>query len=226
MGSRPDDVLMGVPRVPPSPEISYEEQRFQDYLKAYQTTGRPPLPVPETPAGAEERLALGLPPLFEPYVVNDQVQPQASTSSAVYQTLEEVPQTQTFVATRMDSEPGEAKSGVFYQTIVMQKQYYHFSPEELRVQAYRTGNKVGANPVPAVTTATPAATTPAAVTVSPTRSNSSMTNGTSEDYQSISCKPSYAQHSFEELRVAYMLLGREATSEEIVHENHRIRLTV
>lgn len=46
-----------------------------DYIAAYQSTGRPPVPVPQLPADATARAALGLPPLFAP-------QPVASTSTS------------------------------------------------------------------------------------------------------------------------------------------------
>ncbi|KAF9442405.1 hypothetical protein P691DRAFT_810691 [Macrolepiota fuliginosa MF-IS2] len=38
----------------------------------------------------------------------------------------------------------------------------------------------------------------------------------SDELQSITTKPEFAQHSFEELRVVYMLSGRELTSAEII----------
>ena len=77
-------------------------------------------------------------------------------------------------------------------------------------------------------------------------SNKVLVNGAAESFQSISCNAPYSKHSFEvsfhvdaecvfrllifhfpqELRVAYLLLGREATSDEIAQQNHRIRLTV
>lgn len=46
----------------------HQEIRIQDYLKAYTESGRPPVPVPQEPAGESERAALGLPPLFQPHV--------------------------------------------------------------------------------------------------------------------------------------------------------------
>ena len=46
-----------------------------DYITAYQSTGRPPAPVPQFPADAAARAQLGLPPLFAP-------QPVASSSTS------------------------------------------------------------------------------------------------------------------------------------------------
>ena len=135
---------MGVPATRPPVEVSYEvhhslsphfhrantvvqfnpqtqEQRIQDYIKAYQTTGRPPQPVPSTPAGASERLALGLPPLFEPYV--DQI-----TTGAIL-TLEALPEVQTFTPSKLEGETASSGRQEEYQNIVLQKEFYHFSPE-------------------------------------------------------------------------------------------------
>lgn len=48
-------------------DSSAKEIRIQDYVTTYSTTGRPPIPVPQDPAGERERVALGLPPLFQPH---------------------------------------------------------------------------------------------------------------------------------------------------------------
>jgi len=39
---------------------------MEDYIKAYQTTGRPPFPVLQEPTDELQRKALNLPPLFQP----------------------------------------------------------------------------------------------------------------------------------------------------------------
>ena len=57
-----------------------KELRVADYLKAYNTTGKPPLPCPTLPTDARERMKLGLPPLFKPHV---ELGPQAPSSSAI-----------------------------------------------------------------------------------------------------------------------------------------------
>ena len=43
-----------------------QEIRVEDYIRSYQSTGRPPIPVPQEPADERERKALNLPPLFKP----------------------------------------------------------------------------------------------------------------------------------------------------------------
>ncbi|KIO13950.1 hypothetical protein M404DRAFT_992201 [Pisolithus tinctorius Marx 270] len=52
-----------------TPDISFEEQRIQDYLQAYIATNRPPAPCPQVPAAPTARSAMGLPPLFVPVAV-------------------------------------------------------------------------------------------------------------------------------------------------------------
>ena len=44
-----------------------QEIRVEDYIRSYQSTGRPPLPVPQEPADELQRKTLGLPPLFKPH---------------------------------------------------------------------------------------------------------------------------------------------------------------
>ncbi|THH15610.1 hypothetical protein EUX98_g9437 [Antrodiella citrinella] len=212
MNSLPKDdviILMGVPAVRPPLEISYEEQRIQDYLKAFQTTGRPPLPVPETPTDATQRLALGLPPLFEPYVEKPIVNVVK---------LEDTPEAQVFRPMKMDEGAGSS-SQVVFQTIVMQKEFCYFSHEELRYHAYRTGRR---NPPESITpelSLLPALPAP----VTPLAPRPPLARTATTSLLTINDSP---EHSFEELRLAYILLGREATSDEIRQQNSVIRLTV
>lgn len=39
---------------------------MEDYILSYQTTGRPPPPVPQEPTDENQRKVLGIPPLFKP----------------------------------------------------------------------------------------------------------------------------------------------------------------
>jgi hypothetical protein len=48
-----------------------QEVRIDDYLNAYRTTGRPPVPVPQEPTNEQQRTLLSLPPLFKPYSTRD-----------------------------------------------------------------------------------------------------------------------------------------------------------
>ncbi|KDQ56323.1 hypothetical protein JAAARDRAFT_70640 [Jaapia argillacea MUCL 33604] len=50
-------------------ERSFEEIRIFDYVAAYSATGCPPVPCPQFPTFPAERVALNMPPLFEPVSV-------------------------------------------------------------------------------------------------------------------------------------------------------------
>lgn len=146
---RDSTIYMGVPAERSTTEISYEvhkyprvrchtafqtsltpplpppqEQRTSDYLKSYQTVGKPPQPVPDTPSGKAERLALGLPPLFEPLV--------EVAGAGVALNLADLPEVQVFVPSRLEgsSSGPEADSGTaIYESISLQKEFCHFSFE-------------------------------------------------------------------------------------------------
>ena len=47
--------------------VRTQEHRMQDYLHAYRSTGKPPMPCPQHPTDRARRIALGLPPFMEPY---------------------------------------------------------------------------------------------------------------------------------------------------------------
>jgi hypothetical protein len=48
--------------------LKSQEERTEDYVKAYAATTQPPQPLPQFPKEDSTRLALGLPPLFQPHV--------------------------------------------------------------------------------------------------------------------------------------------------------------
>lgn len=182
-----------------------EEVRIQDYIHAYQTTGRPPQPCPQTPADPTQRAAIGLPPLFEPLIEGNAQSPLKSTPPAragssskittIPTTYDALPDVQVFVPSPDSSENGQA---MHLQSITCQAQFSHFSFEELRSHAYRSG-KLSA---PEATAATPSAVVPAM--------------GPNDKLCSISGQPPYDRHSLEELRLAYYRSHREMTSEEII----------
>ena len=47
--------------------LDVQEVRVMDYLRFFQTTGRPPPPCPDEPSDDLQRAALGLPPRFTPW---------------------------------------------------------------------------------------------------------------------------------------------------------------
>lgn len=223
-------------------ETSFEETRIQDYLRAYSTTGRPPAPCPQQPSDDQLRASMGLPPLFkptpmslsastssapfQPSPLSLSIQPQPSplvpaptliaptpsTSSA----LHEPPAVQWF---RPMTE-----SGVVYHNITVQPEFSRFSTEELRVHAYRAGVAYPPQPIPPIPAPAPI---PQPLARTDTMAMSLMdvpqAQETPKAYAydgdakllSICTAPQYNQHSFEELRLAYMMHGREMSSAEI-----------
>ncbi|KAK0457061.1 uncharacterized protein EV420DRAFT_1644209 [Desarmillaria tabescens] len=197
---------------------SFEEVRIDNYLKAYTTTGHPPLPCPQIPTAPHERAALGLPPLFEP-----QRLPKQKPA--------ELPDFHVWEQTRVSEEN--------FQSIVAAPRYVGYSPEELRCQAYEKGNKVlppsmasafsfsSVSPtqttVPSMQSTLPSIpstllpTLPLIQsTVAPIQS-ALLPDVNGEVFASITAQNTYSHHSFEELRVAYLLAGKEMTSTEIIN---------
>ncbi|GBE80825.1 hypothetical protein BKA93DRAFT_230678 [Sparassis latifolia] len=114
-------------------EESFEELRVEDYIHAYEKTGKPPAPCPQVPTDDAERATLGLPPLFKPRTV---VPP-------------EFPETHVF---RPTADPYD-KHNVFH-SIVFQPDFCNWSFEELRCSAYADDKKY--MPVPVVHKVSPA----------------------------------------------------------------------
>ncbi|KAI9059906.1 hypothetical protein FKP32DRAFT_1595922 [Trametes sanguinea] len=210
---------MNVPAVRPEKDESFEERRFNDYLRAYQTTGRPPPPCPPTPTDPAQRAALGLPPLWEPLIeaegLTNGVEAAApSPVSAVPSTALPNFSAQAFTPTKIQ----EYGSDACFHSIVAQPEYAKYSFEELRLEAYKAGKKFADVPK-----APPQVLVPQrpALLAAP-----SISTGGSDSLQSINSMPPYDQHSFEELRLAFMRAGRPLTSPEIVAQKAVLRLTV
>ncbi|KAH9851135.1 hypothetical protein C2E23DRAFT_260052 [Lenzites betulinus] len=200
-------VYMGVPATRSEKDESFEERRYLDYLKAYQTTGKPPPPCPATPTDPQQRTALGLPPLFEP-LIEDEALPNGTTSTPISAAPSGATPNllaQGFVSTKVQ----EYGSDTLFENIVAQPEYAKWSPEELRAEAYKAGKKFADVPPPQRRVVIP--TAPQAMT---------------DSLQSINSMPPYDQHSFEELRLAFVRAGRPLTSPEIIAQNAILRLTV
>ncbi|KAH7911317.1 hypothetical protein BJ138DRAFT_1150938 [Hygrophoropsis aurantiaca] len=138
------ELFMCVSSLPSSP--SFEELRVQDYITAYRTTGHPPVPAPVEPTSINARAALGLPPPFEPFVVESgagNISPSVSDQATTIRNPIDLPQYHVF----NPSEAGASTSGNSttgggdkFQSIVTQNAFTAFSPEELRFYAYSLGN--------------------------------------------------------------------------------------
>ncbi|KAI6111989.1 hypothetical protein EDD16DRAFT_1186837 [Pisolithus croceorrhizus] len=177
-----------------TPDISFEEQRVQDYVHAYITTHRPPAPCPQTPTAPAARTAMGLPPLFVPLPV------PATHDNGVARLLVDLPTIHAF-------EPFKSTDESF-QCISAQPLYSHFSHEELRYHAYAAGNKVAPPPTLAAPSSRPSgfyandspATAYLTITTIP---------GTPDFFMSITAAPAYEKRSFEELRIEQLLGPKE-----------------
>jgi hypothetical protein len=103
-------------------DFSAKEIRTQDYLSAYSTTGRPPIPVPQDPAGERERVALGLPPLFEPHLEVFGSEPTTPAHA-------KSPSTLTFGAVKAVTEPSQLPKVHVFQPLASSdgETYYSMS---------------------------------------------------------------------------------------------------
>jgi len=188
---------------------------MEDYIKAYQNTGRPPFPVLQEPTDELQRKALNLPPLFQPQ--NPRTLGASSLSSpfkppAIVTNTEKIvdpvklPAGQEF---RLHSSSDEK-----YATITCLPMYEGFSVEvcvffrhvvpvsiircsrvqELRFYAYALGNKTSPTPItmdPFVQVVKEPPTGPLFGST-PTIT----TAGASEDkLQSLCAQPEYSRHS-------------------------------
>lgn len=207
---------MSTVQKPPELEQSFEELRVKDYVKAYTATGRPPAPVPDLPNTPNARYALGLPPIFSPIPIEST--PSVSSTGIVAEKAitnpSDLPTIQVFQATKTPIE-GQ------FQSITAQPTFSLFSYEELRLYAYLSGNIMPPTPLPSEILSSDNAPTQV---VHPFYANDSAATAfarasTGPDapdaYMSITASLKFNKHSFEELRLACHLAGKELTSIEI-----------
>lgn len=200
-----DGIFMTIASVAGLQNKSFEEVRIDDYLKAYTTTGRPPPPVPQTPTGDNERIALGLPILFKPV---------PTSAEPVFASLVTPPKAKIVnpADLPLGQEFKELVAEERYQTISCMVEYMGFAPE-VREAPFLRGNVMSPIPItmhPFVQPPTSNATT--------TPSNPKLGDASDsgkETLENISTQAAYIEHSPEELRVAFLLYGRELNSAEI-----------
>ncbi|KAF8554829.1 hypothetical protein OG21DRAFT_1496741 [Imleria badia] len=189
---------------------SFEELRAQDYLKAYQATGRPPLPCPQSPDTPTARAKLGLAPLFVPTAIPVPADAlTGATSTAAAALPADLPISHEF-------RPSKTNGGDAFESITAQTLYSLFSHEELRYHAYLAGNKMP--PIAAVddeSTASPVHPFYANDAPSTAFMTCTSVSGTPDYLMSIVASTKFEKHSFEELRIAYLLAGKEVGSSEI-----------
>ena len=180
-----------------------QEVRIDDYLKAYTTTGRPPPPVPETPTGDNERIALGLPVLFKPV---------SASSEPIFASLVTPPKSKIVNAVDLPlgQEFKELVAEERYQTISCMPEYMGFAPEvreapfirvlalntsgqELRYYAYLRGNVMSPIPITMHPFVQPPPSN-AATTSSNTKLGDTSDTG-KETLENISTQAAYIEHS-------------------------------
>ncbi|KAH9922089.1 uncharacterized protein B0H18DRAFT_1019070 [Fomitopsis serialis] len=211
------EIYMNIPAQNPQTVPSFEERRVQDYLHAYRTTGKPPASCPAQPTDRAQRASLGLPPLIEPHseIVRGSTDILLDTDSPSPSIVVNggapgaIPDTHTF---RPVPVAGEAR-GAFFQCIVSQPEFVAWSFEELRVSAYAKGRKLA-----------PEVVQRPALQPAPVMASSTSNGFAPENYQNITCKPDYIQHSVEELRLAFYRAGRQLRSAEIIQRNAALRI--
>jgi len=216
MNSTIDGYFMSIVQVAAhgSESKSFEEIRTNDYLKAYRSTGRPPQSCPQQPEDESQRMYLNLPPLFKPRPIRNST--LATTSSLLpFETVNRTGNStnvQLDLAARITDSaelpPGQdfrilSANGEKYHCISCMPEYANFNQEELRYYAYLSGNirppaSVVMNPF-----------------VQPVKETPDATSLIEDQFQSISLQSQYDKHSHEELRVAFLLFGREMTSAEL-----------
>ncbi|KAG1867037.1 hypothetical protein C8R48DRAFT_703994 [Suillus tomentosus] len=210
------EIFMSTVQKPPEPEQSFEEVRMKDYIKAYTATGRPPVPVPDLPTTPNARYALGLPPIFSPIPIEStpSISPASIVAEKAITNTSDLPTIQVFQATKTPIE-GQ------FQSITAQPTFSFFSYEELRLYAYLSGNIMPPTPLPSEIPSLDNAPTQV---IHPFYANDSAATAFArpsigpdapDAYMSITASLKFDKHSFEELRLAYRLAGKELTSFEI-----------
>ncbi|KAF9235277.1 hypothetical protein BU15DRAFT_65027 [Melanogaster broomeanus] len=180
----------------PIPDQSFEEFRLQDYIKAYQSTGQPPLPCPTSP---------DTPSAHKPSRTSN-----TSGSPATHPT--ELPASHTF-------QPTKSLLDECFQSISAQTLYSHFSHEELRHYAYLAGTNPPISPATAMTNGGVTAAQVHPFVANDSSATAYLTSNAvpgPEYMMCISASPKFDKHSIEELRIAYLLAGKEVGSTEML----------
>ncbi|KAG1734494.1 hypothetical protein EDB19DRAFT_1727302 [Suillus lakei] len=197
------EIFMCAVQKPPEPEQSFEELRASDYVKAYTATGRPPAPVPDLPNTPNARHALGLPPIFSPIPIEST--PSISPAGII-------------VTEKPITSPSDLPT---YPTTNSGMLTTAYRIQELRLYAYLSGNIMPPAPLPSEILSSDNTSTQvvhpfyANDSAATAFSRASMGPDAPDAYMSITASLKFDKHSFEELRLAYLLAGKELTSIEI-----------
>ncbi|KAG6873126.1 hypothetical protein C0995_002499 [Termitomyces sp. Mi166 len=167
----------------PFPHLFLQELRIDDYIRAYNATGRPPLPCPQIPTDSASRTRAGLPPLFEP--LSDSKLTGTNSTQSSTRDPSALPAAQEFTATKLEGES--------FHTLSAMPLYQFFSLEELRMYAYLRGNKVSPTPI----VMSPFVIAPVTPTATPFDSTNNSVPVSGEQLLTITTKPEYSGHSLE-----------------------------
>ncbi|KAJ7659576.1 hypothetical protein DFH06DRAFT_1194644 [Mycena polygramma] len=226
--------------VPGPQSQSFEEVRIADYLTAFRATGRPPQPSPPYPLDPAMRAAQQLPPLFVPApfpgVGSTSATPTATAPTSLFGGVSvpsaaaststaaaitdpaRLPLPQTFAQPVVVPGAGTTEREVFV-SIAAAGEYVHWSHEELRYYAYMRGMRTAPpGAAPFSLTLSSSSSAAAALGLASAFSNSAQgaTPQDGDQYQSIVCRPEFAGHSVEELRLSFLRTGAELTSAQIL----------
>jgi len=216
MSSTIDGYFMSIVSAQGSESKSFEETRVNDYIQAYRSTGRPPQPCPQQPEDESQRKSLNLPPLFKPRPIRNSTLAASPTLLFPFGTVNRTGNStdvQLNLAARFTNPaqlpPGQefrlhSANGEEYYCISCMPEYTNFNQEELRYYAYLARNIRPPASVVMHPFVQPVKDTPEAISL------------IEDQLQSISAQSQYEKHSHEELRVAFLLFGREMTSAELV----------
>ncbi|KAJ6516678.1 hypothetical protein C8R47DRAFT_1088024 [Mycena vitilis] len=221
--------------VPGPQSQSFEEVRIADYLTAFRATGRAPQPSPPYPLDPAMRAAQQLPPLFVPApfpgVASTSAIPAAATApTSLFGAPSTTASTSTAAAITDPAQlplpqnlaqpvvvPGAgATDREVFVSIAAAGEFVNWSHEELRYYAYMRGMRAappGTAPFSLTLTNAPAAAA-APGAVQSFSAQSAPPDG--DQYQSIVCRPEFAGHSVEELRLSFLRTGAELTSAQIL----------
>ncbi|EKM76007.1 hypothetical protein AGABI1DRAFT_131726 [Agaricus bisporus var. burnettii JB137-S8] len=194
---------------------SFEEVRIDDYIQAYRTTAQPPKPVPELPSGDKERSSLGLPPLFKPISEHDPVlagRPKENPLSSRIALNNGVGVGR--VGTGTGTTTGTGITGSSEIGAVARRVS---DPGNLpEFQDFKNVKVAGETFLTISCSEQYSTFSPEELRFYSYKNKDKLRGSESENLESITAKPDFSQHSFEELRVVYMLAGKELTSAQII----------
>ncbi|KAJ7816464.1 hypothetical protein B0H13DRAFT_2460066 [Mycena leptocephala] len=189
---------------------------------------RPPQPCPPYPTEPAARTAQGLPALFVPTPFPGTAGPSTSvlgTSASIFGGVTGGASTSTAAAItdparlplpQTFSAPVSAPESERFVSIAAAGEYSHWSHEELRYHAYLRGMRAPPPGMPMFPLEALPAPTAAQIPSFPGLPVAPLpAQNDGDQFQTITCRPEFAGHSVEELRLSFLRTGAELTSAQI-----------